>query len=256
MHCSKTQACRGNTDYEREGNMHDNLLTLDGWQCQGAERQVADSCMTLHSLGNLSACAWRTLAVDLDQTPALFLRIEQLCDIEAVEVRFRTSHLPAELRDRVEAVVGPYILDKPAELRALLDRCYPEPPAGTAWMARVADLIFAMQTHENRIEIQTFVFDLKPPFVRLAGTLDSHGCILARLAGNRLFVHAQAGQRQQAVLRLTTTGHDPVVVCAAADAVCWRRWNAATLELEIRVESHKLCSMELRESALTQGGIP
>ncbi|MBM4144562.1 MAG: hypothetical protein FJ225_13385, partial [Lentisphaerae bacterium] len=75
--------------------MQDNLLLLDGWQCQGAEREIAGFRMTLRSAGNLYACAWRTLAVNLDDTPALFLKVERLTDVEAVEVRFRASHLPA-----------------------------------------------------------------------------------------------------------------------------------------------------------------
>lgn len=147
-----------------------------------------------------------------------------------------TGELPPELRDRLDAVVGPELLGQPEKLRALLDQCYPDQPAGTAWTARVGDFLFAMQSHENRMELQTFTFELEAPFVRLAGTLDSHGCIVARLAEGKLFAFVQSGRGQAAVLRLTTAGREPCIVCDGERGGVSHRWNAAAAEMEVRVE--------------------
>ena len=159
------------------------------------------------------------------------------------------DYVPQSVLDLFDEVLGSDVFDKPDVIRSIFDRHYPEQPEGNAWAVKVGGRMFAMQSHENKAQEQTFAFELARPFVRLKGILDSHAYVIAKQEAATLFLHVQKGRSDQVKLDVTTTGREPKVSCHGPDGLRNPRWHCDSSSLELVVDQGPSVSIEVSTDA-------
>jgi hypothetical protein len=139
------------------------------------------------------------------------------------------------------ATVAAEALTGAATVRHRFDAAYPAFYEGDAWVARVADSIFVMNTHENRDIAETFTIPLGEGNVRqLSGKALPHWYLVAKRLhdGDGLWLQANANHKGPYTDdRLTSLKvvcqRRPEILAEPADAVRRSDWENGILELEL-----------------------
>jgi hypothetical protein len=143
------------------------------------------------------------------------------------------------------ATVAAEALTDAATVRRRFNTAYPAFYEGDAWVARVADSIFVMNTHENRDVAETFSIPIGEGNIeRLSGQAIPHWYLVAKLldGGAGLWLQANANHKGPYTDGRSTSlqvacGRRPEVVAEPSAALRRCEWDDGILRLELSHET-------------------